>query len=72
MTFDLGRMTELQRLISGEITEVTCPDCGGEGEVECERTTGGVSNDTPWIDIVATTEPCDLCGGWGKVEKEEE
>ena len=54
------------------MTEVTCPDCGGEGEVECERTTDGVSNDTPWIDIVATTEPCDLCGGWGKVEKEEE
>jgi DnaJ-class molecular chaperone len=70
MTFDLNRMVKLQQLISGEITEATCPECDGEGEVEYERTTGGVSNDTPWIDIVATTEPCDLCGGWGKVEGE--
>ena len=71
MTFDLGRMNELQQLISGEIIEVTCPDCGGEGEVEYEHTTKGVTNDTTWIDILATTESCDLCGGWGRVEKEE-
>jgi DnaJ-class molecular chaperone len=60
--------------MSGTLTywvddEVECPECEGHGEVEYERTTGGVSNDTPYIDITCTLETCEMCGGWGKVEE---
>jgi DnaJ-class molecular chaperone len=47
---------------------ITCPDCGGDGEVEVQHPRwGSPTCAEPWINI-----PCPTCEGAGEIEAEEE
>lgn len=45
-----------------------CPECNGEGEVECEIETGGVDANGPWVSIRELMIVCEFCDGSGEIE----
>ncbi len=48
-----------------------CPDCLGEGRVEIEYTTGGVTQNGPWQGYRVQDVECETCGGWGEIDESE-
>ena len=45
-----------------------CGKCEGEGQFTSERTSSGVDANGPWVVIEPTSDPCEECGGWGRVQ----
>ena len=46
-----------------------CPECDGEGEIEYERTIGGIDNGgSPWQEYEPYFATCETCGGWGRID----
>lgn len=49
---------------------MTCPECHGDGEVEVERTVGGVNANGPWQSYVSRMVECERCFGSGEVDED--
>jgi len=54
---------------AGQRMDKLCPDCDGEGQIEYERTIGGIDDGgSPWQGYEPYFASCDTCGGWGRVD----
>ena len=54
---------------AGQRMDKLCSDCDGEGQIEYERTIGGIDDGgSPWQGYEPYFASCDTCGGWGRVD----
>ena len=59
----------LSRIAAVLLTDKLCPECDGEGQIEYERTIGGIDDGgSPWQGYEPYFASCDTCGGWGRVD----
>ena len=63
----LNRITSV--LAGTKHKDMLCPECDGEGQIEYERTIGGIDDGgSPWQGYEPYFTSCDTCGGWGRVD----
>ncbi len=54
---------------TGQRMDKLCPECDGEGQIEYERTIGGIDNGgSPWQEYEPYLATCETCGGWGRID----